>query len=164
MILATADLYDQHEGGVQVALPGLHDYGGRKQFHGRISTVRVFEDNSLVRAALEQQAQEGVLVIDGGASLRCALVGDLLAQLALDNGWQGIIVNGCIRDSAVIAAMDIGIKALGVNPRKSVKKGAGTSNCEVTFNGVTFVPGHYVYADGDGILVSDSALDSSSGD
>lgn len=158
MTLATADLYDEHEGRVQVALPGLHDYGGRRQFHGRISTVRVFEDNSLVRAALEQPVQAAVLVIDGGASLRCALVGDQLAQLALDKGWRGIIVNGCIRDSAVIAALDIGIKALGVSPRKSVKQGAGVSNPEVTFNGVTFVPGHYLYADQDGILVSDSEL------
>lgn len=159
MSFTTADLYDQHEGKVQVALPLFRDYGGRKIFDGRIATVRVFEDNSLVRAALSEPGQGKVLVIDGGESLRCALVGDLLAQLGKDNGWEGIIVSGCIRDSSVIAGIDIGIKALGTNPRKSVKKGVGDRDVPVTFAGVTFNPGDYVYADADGILVSVSKLD-----
>ncbi|MGH8120141.1 MAG: putative 4-hydroxy-4-methyl-2-oxoglutarate aldolase, partial [Gammaproteobacteria bacterium] len=90
--------------------------------------------------------------------LRCALVGDLLAQLAKDHGWQGIIVSGCIRDSGVVATIDIGIKALGTSPRKSVKIGAGAHNVEVAFAGVTFVPDHFIYADGDGILLARDRL------
>ena len=158
MIYTTADLYDQHEGKVQVALPLFRDYGGRKVFGGQVVTVRVFEDNSLVRAALSERGQGKVLVIDGGESLRCALVGDLLAQLGKDKGWEGIIVSGCIRDSSAIAGIDIGIKALGTNPRKSVKKGVGDRDVPVTFAGVTFNPGDYVYADTDGILVSASKI------
>jgi len=158
MTFTTADLYDHHEGKVQVALPVFRDYGGKKNFCGQIVTVKVFEDNSLVRAALEERVQDKVLVIDGGESLRCALVGDLLAQLAKDNGWQGIIVSGCIRDSGIVATIDIGIKALGTSPRKSVKKGAGARNVEVTFAGVTFAPDHFIYADGDGILLSEIKL------
>lgn len=158
MMFTTADLYDQHEGEVQVALPLFRDYGGKKIFCGQIVTVKVFEDNSLVRAALEERVQNKVLVIDGGGSLRCALAGDMLAQLARDNGWQGIIVFGCIRDSGVMATLDIGIKALGTNPRKSVKKGAGQRDVAVSFAGVTFTPGHYVYADTDGILVASGQI------
>ena len=158
MIYTTADLYDQHEGKVQVALPLFRDYGGRKVFGGQVVTVRVFEDNSLVRAALSERGQGKVLVIDGGESLRCALVGDLLAQLGKDNGWEGVIVSGCIRDSSVISDIDIGVKALGTSPRKSVKKGAGDRDVPVTFAGVTFKPGDYVYADMDGILVSASKI------
>ena len=158
MTFATADLYDQHEGKVQVALPLFRDYGGRKVFGGQVATVRVFEDNSLVRAALSEQGQGKVLVIDGGESLRCALVGDLLAQLGKDKGWEGIIVSGCIRDSSAIAGIDIGIKALGTSPRKSVKKGAGDRDVPITFAGVTFNPGDYVYADTDGILVSTNKI------
>ena len=158
MTFTTADLYDLHEGSVHVALPLFKDYGGRKVFCGQVVTVRVFEDNSLVRTALSEQGQGKVLVIDGGESLRCALVGDLLAQMAKDNGWEGIIVSGCIRDSSVITGINIGLKALGTNPRKSVKKGVGDRDMPVTFAGVTFNPGDFVYADTDGILVSASKI------
>ncbi|MBI4005853.1 MAG: ribonuclease E activity regulator RraA [Gammaproteobacteria bacterium] len=154
MSFATADLYDEHADKVQVALPIFKDFGGKKKFYGQISTVRVFEDNSLVRTALEEQGIGKVLVVDGGESLRCALIGDLLAQVGKDNGWQGIVVSGCIRDSAVIAMIDIGIKALNTNPRKSVKIGAGEREIPLAFAGVTFKPGDYIYADEDGILVS----------
>ena len=154
MTFTTADLYDQHEGKIQVALPLFRDYGGRKAFCGEIATVKVFEDNSLIRAALEERVQDKVLVIDGGASLRCALVGDMLAQLGKNNGWQGIIVSGCIRDSIVISTIAIGVKALGTSPRKSVKKGEGQRDVEVNFAGISFKPGNYVYADTDGILVA----------
>ena len=154
MTFATADLYDLHEDTVQVALPLFRDYGGRRVFCGQIATVKVFEDNSLVRAALAQEGNGRVLIVDGGESMRCALVGDILAQLGKDNGWQGIIVSGCIRDSSVIATIDIGVKALGTNPRKSVKKGVGDKDVPVIFAGATFTPGEYVYADTDGILVS----------
>jgi regulator of ribonuclease activity A len=158
MSFATADLYDQHTDLVQVALPMFNDYGGKKKFYGPASTVRVFEDNSLVRAALEEPGDSRVLIVDGGESLNCALVGDLLAQLGRDNGWEGIIVSGCIRDSAVIAGIDIGVKALNTSPRKSVKKGAGDRDIPVTIAGVTFNPGAYIYADEDGILISDQPL------
>lgn len=154
MSFATADLYDEYADKVQVALPIFNDYGGIKAFYGPISTVRVYEDNSLVRAALEEKGIGRVLVVDGGESLRCALVGDILAQLGKDNGWNGIIVSGCIRDSAVIATINIGVKALNTNPRKSLKKGAGDRDVQVTFAGVTFNSGDYIYADEDGILVS----------
>jgi regulator of ribonuclease activity A len=158
MSLATADLCDQYTDLVQVALPIFNDYGGKKQFHGPASTVSVFEDNSLVRAALEEPGDGRVLIVDGGESLNCALVGDLLAQLGRDNGWEGIIVSGCIRDSAAIAGINIGIKALNTNPRKSVKKGAGDRDIPVTIAGVTFIPGAYIYADEDGILISHQPL------
>ncbi len=154
MTFATADLYDEHGEDLKVATQIFNDYGGQKIFSGPISTVKVFEDNSLVRAALEEPGKGRVLVIDGGASLRCALVGDILAELAKNNGWSGLIVYGCIRDSKVIATIDIGIKALNTNPRKSVKKGAGKRDIPVSFADVTFNPGEYAYADLDGIVIS----------
>lgn len=154
MTFATADLYDEHGDNLQVVQPCFNDYGGKKIFHGSIVTVKVFEDNTLVRAALEENGEGKVLVVDGGESMRCALVGDMLAQLGKDNGWSGIIVSGCIRDSAVIVTIDIGVKALGTSPRKSVKKGAGDRDIPVTFSGATFNPGHYLYADQDGIVIA----------
>ena len=107
---------------------------------------------------LEAPGERHVLVVDGGASTRCALVGDRLAQLAVDNGWAGIVVNGCIRDSAALAAMPIGVKALAATPRKSEKRGPGRHDVPVSFAGVTFTPGHYLYADDDGIVVADKPL------
>lgn len=157
--IKTADLYDNHAHIVYVAEPFFRDFGGRRAFHGPIATVQVFEDNVLVRAALETAGNGRILVVDGGGSLRCALVGDVLAQLAIDNGWTGIIVNGCIRDAAEIAQMPLGVKALAATPRKSMKKGAGQTAVPVTFAGVTFTPDHYLYADADGILVSAQKLD-----
>jgi len=154
MSFATADLYDEHEESLQIATPMFNDYGGKKKFSGPASTVKVFEDNSLVRAVLEEPGEGKVLVVDGGASLRCALLGDMLAELAKDNGWEGIIVYGCIRDSAVIANIDIGVKALNTNPRKSVKKGVGERDIPVTFADVTINPGDYIYADEDGVVIS----------
>ncbi len=159
MSFTTPDLYDAHEKEVQVADPLFRNYGGAPRFCGSIVTLRLHEDNSLVRTALEEPGNGRVLVIDGGGSLRCALVGDQLAVLARKNGWAGIVVNGCIRDSVEIGNMDIGIKALNTNPRKSVKKGAGDRDIPVAFAGVTFRPGEFVYADEDGVLVSAKRLD-----
>ena len=159
MSFTTPDLYDAHEKEVQVADPLFRSYGGAARFCGPIATLKLHEDNSLVRTALEEPGNGRVLVIDGGGSLRCALVGDQLAVLARKNGWAGIVVNGCIRDSVEIGNMDIGIKALNTNPRKSVKKGAGDRDIAVTFAGVTFRPGEFVYADEDGVLVSAKRLD-----
>jgi regulator of ribonuclease activity A len=159
MSFSTPDLYDAHEKDVQVADPLFRNYGGAPRFCGPIATLKLHEDNSLVRTALEEPGNGRVLVIDGGGSLRCALVGDQLAVLGRKNGWAGIVVNGCIRDSVEIGNMDIGIKALNTNPRKSVKKGAGDRDIAVTFAGVTFRPGEFVYADEDGVLVSAKRLD-----
>lgn len=162
MTFKTPDLCDQFEAdlgkGLRVVAPMFQRYGGRSSFSGEIVTLKIFEDNSLVREAFAENGKGKVLVIDGGGSLRCALVGDQLAILAQKNGWEGAIVYGCIRDSADINAIDIGVRALNTHPQKSIKKGVGDRNINVTFGGVTFVPGEFVYADEDGVIVSDKAL------
>lgn len=158
MDFQTADLCDAHEGKLCVVAPMFRSYGGRTRFGGQIATLKVFEDNSLVRAALETPGQGRVLVVDGGGSMRCALVGDQLAQLGVKNGWSGVIVYGCIRDSRAIGTMDIGAFALGTHPLKSIKKGAGDADIAVSFGGVTFAPGEFVYADEDGVVVSATPL------
>ena len=154
MTFSTADLHDEHEGKVQVANILMQSFGQKTRFSGPISTVKCFEDNSLVRAALEEPGEGRVLVVDGGGSIRCALVGDKLAELGIKNGWEGLVVHGCIRDSAVISTLDIGIKALGTNPRRSVKKGEGERDIVLNFADATFTPGNWLYADEDGILLS----------
>jgi regulator of ribonuclease activity A len=156
--IATADLCDDHADQLQIARPELKAYGGRRQFGGRIHTVQVYQDNVLVRRQLEKTVVDAVLVIDGGGSLECALVGDILAGMACQNGWQGIVINGCIRDAAAIAKLPIGIRALNTHPLKSGKRGTGQENLPVTFAGATFRPGEYLYADEDGLVVSASAL------
>ena len=128
--------------------------GGAPAFGGPIATVQVLEDNVLVRQALEEPGRGRVLVIDGGGSLRCALLGDMLATLARDHGWAGIIVNGCVRDAEAIGALAVGVMALATHPRKSAKLGQGVRDVPVTFAGVTFRPGQVVYADRDGIVVA----------
>ncbi len=157
MSSSTADLSDEHDN-VRIAEPGFHNYGGIPAFCGLISTVRCPDDNSKVREALSEEGQGRVLVIDGAASMRCALLGDILAGKAQDNNWSGVIVNGCIRDSAVIATLSVGVKALATHPLKSIKQDLGERDVVVQFSGVDFVPGHWVAADSDGILVSDTAL------
>jgi regulator of ribonuclease activity A len=122
-------------------------------FAGPVHTVRCFEDNALLKSALSEPGDGAVLVVDGGASLHCALVGDVIAGLAATNGWAGIIVNGAVRDSVALRSIDIGIKALGTNPRKGTKTGAGHHDVEVEFGGITFVPGEIAYSDDDGIVV-----------
>ena len=159
MNFSTADLYDKYEESLQIARPIFNDYGGKKAFFGPMATVKVFEDNSLVKEALAEPGQGKVLIVDGGASLRCALAGDRLARMGRENGWAGIIVYGCIRDSGVIAAMDIGLKALNTNPRKSVKQGCGERDIPLYFADVCFEPGRYVYADRDGIALSSARLE-----
>ena len=159
----TADLLDKHEdllhaGRVQIAAPVFRSYGGRQSFSGVITTLKLFEDNSLVRKALEQPGDGCVLVVDGGGSLRCALVGDQLAQLATNNGWAGIVVNGCIRDSRAISGMRLGVLALATHPLKTVKKNIGDANVPVNFAGVRFAPGQQLYADEDGLIVSETIL------
>ncbi|MBL8258402.1 MAG: ribonuclease E activity regulator RraA [Candidatus Competibacteraceae bacterium] len=158
MDFKTTDLCDEFSDRLQIAEPLFGDYGGETLFCGAIATVKVFEDNSLVRAALEEPGKGRVLVVDGGGSTRCALLGDQLAELAEENGWAGVVVNGCIRDSAAIAEIDIGVKALAVHPLKSVKRGVGERDVAVRFAGVQFVPGYYLYADEDGLIVSEKPL------
>ena len=154
----TADLCDEHSDSLSVAAPMFRDFGRKISFGGPITTVKCFEDNSLVREQLEKPGNGRVLVVDGGGSMRCAMVGDILAKMGADNGWSGILVYGCIRDSGVIANIDIGVKALATLPLKSVKKGVGEVDVKVHFADTDFIPGHYLYADEDGVIVSPSAL------
>lgn len=157
--ISTADLSDAHPDDTAIVDPVLSDYGGVLRFSGPIATLKVFEDNSLVRAALEEPGGGRVLVVDGGGSERCALLGDKLATLAVDNGWAGIVIYGCIRDSVVIEKTAVGVKALNTHPRKSIKQNRGDRDIAVTFGGVTFNPGDHLYADEDGVLVSPRALE-----
>jgi regulator of ribonuclease activity A len=156
--MKTTDLCDRHSDNLQIAAPLFRDYGAVKEFHGKIYTLKVFEDNSLVRKALEQDGKGKVLVVDGGGSLRCALLGDMLGVLAVNNNWNGIIIFGCIRDSQEMAKLNIGVKALNTNPLKSVKRDQGEVNIAISFAGVTFTPDEFVYADEDGIIISATEL------
>jgi regulator of ribonuclease activity A len=158
MSFKTADLCDQHADQLQVLEPMFSNFGGSSAFHGSVVTLKVFEDNSLVRAALEEPGNARVLVIDGGGSLRCALVGDQLAELAVRNGWAGIVVHGCIRDSDAIAGLPLGVQAMGTHPLKSVKRGEGQRDLPVRFAGALIAPGSVIYADDDGIIVAPHAL------
>lgn len=155
---ATADLWDANEREASVLAVPLASIGARPRFHGPVSTVQVFEDNVLVRAAVSEPGGGRVLVVDGGGSRRCALVGDKLAGLAAKNGWAGLVVHGCVRDAAVIASIDIGVRALGTTPVRSAKLGAGKRDVPVRFGGVLIRPGHHLYADEDGILLAPRAL------
>ena len=161
MDFKTADLYDRFEDQVRVCDPQLRDFGGRIAFHGEAVTAKCFEDNTQVKEILAGPGAGRVLVVDAGGSLRCAMLGDLIAAGAVANGWAGVILFGCVRDCADLAAMDLGIKALAANPRKSIRRGEGQRDLPVTFAGVRFTPGDWVYADADGILVADHALDPS---
>lgn len=154
----TADLCDAHGGELQVCDPIFLSFGGRRRFAGSVSTIKCHEDNSLVRDAAAEPGAGRVLVVDAGGSTRCAMLGDLLAAKAMANGWEGILMYGLIRDSADIADMDIGVKALGTHPLKSVKRGIGERDVAVRFAGVNFVPGFHLYADEDGVVVSDRDL------
>ncbi|MBC3935503.1 ribonuclease E activity regulator RraA [Undibacterium sp. CY7W] len=161
--LLTCDLCDAHEsllaqGSLRVLPPVFLSFGAKTQFAGPAATLRLFEDNGMVRSTLETAGQGRVLVIDGGGSLRCALVGGNLAVLAEKNGWAGIIVHGCVRDTAEINACQIGVRALAAMPVRSVKKGGGEAEVTVTIAGVRIAPGQWIYADADGVLVADQAL------
>jgi regulator of ribonuclease activity A len=158
----TADLVDDIGPDVRSCDVQFRQFGGRSQFAGPISTVRCFQDNALLKSVLSAPGNGGVLVIDGEASLHTALVGDVIAELARSNGWAGLVVHGAVRDAAALRELDLGIKALGTNPRKSGKTGAGERDVAVSFGGVTFVPGDIAYCDDDGIVVTEGeAADSS---
>jgi len=148
----TCDISDALHPQVQYLESGYQSFGCKASFSGRIQTVKCFEDNSLVREKVSSDGTGCVLVVDAGGSKRCAMLGDMLAAKAVENGWQGVVMYGLIRDTADINQMDIGVKALGAYPLKSVKKGAGEMDIEITFSGVTFTPGEYLYADEDGVI------------
>lgn len=155
MTFKTADLLDDNEDkALQIAQPGFFSYGANPRFSGKIVTIKIHEDNSLVRELMAEDGTGKVLVVDGGGSTRCALLGDMLAAKGVKNGWNGLVIYGLIRDSVDINTMDLGVKALGTFPLKSVKRGVGLRDEVVHFHDVTFTPGHYVYSDEDGIVVS----------
>lgn len=156
--MKTADLSDEYPE-VQICDPIFWSFGGSPQFHGEIRTVKCFEDNTVIRQSLSEKVEGAVLVVDAGGSARCAMLGDRLAQMGVDNGWVGGVFYGLIRDSADINRMPFGVKALGTIPVRSVKEGAGKQDVPVKFAGVTFTPGEYVYADEDGVIVSATQLE-----
>ena len=156
--LITADLYDAHGDVCQSCSTQFKQYGLRRVFSGPIRTVKCLNDNVLVRRALETPFAGGVLVVDGGNSLDSALLGDLMAELGRKNGWAGVVIFGAVRDVVTLGTIDFGVKALGSNPKKSGKIGTGASNVEFQSGGVTFTPGHWIYSDDDGILVTPKKL------
>ena len=158
MIFKTADLSDANEGKLQIARPGLRNFGGCSRFHGEIVTIRAQGDFSRVREQVNLPGHGKVLVVDNEARLDCAMLGDLLAAAALESGWSGVIVNGCIRDTADIAQMEIGVKALASCPQRGTRQDLGEVNVELEFLGATFRPGEYLYSDEDGILLSPAPL------
>lgn len=155
----TADLYDRYEDELAVPEPLFIDFGGHTEFQGRVETVKVFESNPLVRELIEQPGEGRVLVVDGGGSRRCALVGDVMANIAAKNGWHGLVIFGCIRDAKELKQLPIGIKALATNPARSAKRAEGLSQVPVHFGGIEIRPGQYLYSDTDGIVVADRQLD-----
>lgn len=154
----TCDLCDENPQSVRIVEPVFNNYGGRSQFYGEVVTVKCHEDNSVVKENVAKPGDGKVMVVDGGGSLRCALLGDMLAAKAADNGWSGIIIYGCIRDVDEIRNTDLGVQALRTIPIKSNRQGRGDLNIPITFGGVTFNPGEYVYADNNGIIVSAEPL------
>ncbi|MGC1213377.1 MAG: ribonuclease E activity regulator RraA [Micromonospora sp.] len=153
MPTSTADLYDRYGDALGSCDTQLRQYGGVAAFAGPAVTVRCFEDNALVKAVLAEPGEGRVLVVDGGGSVHTALMGDLIAGSAVTNGWAGVVINGAVRDVAALRALPLGIKALGANPRKSAKTGAGERDVPVTFGDCVFHPGAHVYSDDDGIVV-----------
>jgi regulator of ribonuclease activity A len=158
MEVATADLIDQHGESLQSCDLQFRQFGERKRFSGRIRTVRCHQDNVLVRNVLSEPGEGQVLVVDGGGSLHTSLVGDVIAGLAQSNGWAGLVINGAVRDVVALGRLEIGVKALGSNPRKSDKAGAGEVDVPVAFGGVRFEPGAHLYSDEDGVVVAAAAL------
>ena len=158
MKFATADLFDNHADELEVCAPIFLDFGGHTDFYGPIRTLKVFENFGITKSTLATDGKGHVLVIDGGGSLRCAMLGDKLAQLAIDHNWKGILINGCVRDSAAISKLSIGVKALGTNPTRPSPEGEGQLDVPVRFASVTFHPGHFLYADADGVVLSEHDL------
>jgi regulator of ribonuclease activity A len=155
---ATADLIDDHEDELIGCETQFRSYGAVSRFSGPVETVRCLEDNALVRGVLSTPGSGRVLVVDGGGSLRAALLGDMIAALAIEHGWSGVVINGAVRDVVRLRDMKLGVKALGSNPRKSAKAGAGETGVPVSFGGAEFRPGMWLYSDEDGIVLATRAL------
>ena len=158
MDILTPDLCDAYPDQVNVLEPMLFNFGGHNSFSGKIVTVKCFEDNSLVKEAAGKPGKGKVMVVDGGGSMRRALLGDLIAENAVNNGWEGFVIYGCIRDVDAIGALELGVQAMAATPLKTDKRGIGDLNIPVTFGGITFNPGEYVYADNNGVIVSANRL------
>ncbi len=152
------DLCDEYPERVRVVSPMFRNFGAKLSFGGPITTIKCYEDNSLVADAVAEEGHGRVLVVDGGGSLRCGLLGDNLALKAANNGWVGIIVYGCVRDVDALSVIDLGIQAINTNPLKSIKRGIGLRDELVVIGGVNFIPGEYTYADNNGVIVSTSSL------
>jgi len=155
--IITPDICDAYPD-VEILDPIFVNFGGLEAFCGPIRTVKCFEDNSLVKQAVNEPGEGAVLVVDAGGSQRCAMLGDMLAEMALDNGWAGVVMYGCVRDVDVLAEIELGIQALGAHPRRSEKRGEGVRDIPVTFAGVTLRPGQWLYADNNGIVIANERL------
>ncbi len=154
MTYSVPDICDAFIEEITVLEPLFSDYGGKRKFGGEIVTIKCFEDNSLVRDAVRSEGFGRVIIVDGGGSQRHALLGDLLAAKAAENGWQGLVINGCVRDVEILENIDLGVKALNAHPVKTEKRGEGQLNVPVSFAGAIIRPGQYLYADANGVLVS----------
>jgi regulator of ribonuclease activity A len=159
MSYSVPDICDDFAGEISVLEPLFRDYGKNLKFSGEIATIKCFEDNSLVREAVRTEGCGRVLVVDGGGSLRCALLGDLLAAAAAENGWQGVLINGCVRDVEILETIGLGVKALNPHPMKTEKRGEGQRDLDVTFAGATMRPGNFLYADANGVVVATRNLE-----
>jgi regulator of ribonuclease activity A len=157
-MLSTPDLCDQFEGQVRVLDPIFTNYGGVERFCGPVITIKCFEDNSVVKKLVSTPGEGRVIVMDGGGSLRRAILGDMLAENAANNGWAGLVINGCIRDCDEIASISLGVKALNIHPMKTHKRGLGDLDVPITFAGQTILPGNWIYSDNNGIIVADGEL------
>jgi regulator of ribonuclease activity A len=153
-VTSTADLYDEQGEQLQSCSVQFRQYGGRPAFDGTVTTIRCHRDNALVKRVLTEPGAGRVLVVDGGGSLESALMGDLIAGAAQQNGWEGVVIHGAVRDVLALADLNLGVKALGSNPRKSAKTGAGERDVVVSFGGVDFGPGLHLVSDEDGIVVT----------
>lgn len=158
MRFSVPDICDDFSPEIQVLEPLFSAYGGRRKFRGEVVTIKCFEDNSLVKETLGSAGHGKVLVVDGGGSMRCALLGDILGAMAAENGWQGILIYGCVRDVEVLRTIDIGVSALSCHPQKSHKRNEGQLNVPIRFADVSFEPGQYLYADENGIIVAQKKL------
>lgn len=158
MSFTTADLYDDHAEKVKSCSTPFRQFGGRRLFSGRIRTIQCCDDNLLIKRTFETASPGEVLVVDGGGSLRSTLLGDIMAEKARRSGWSGVVIYGAVRDSLLLPKIDFGVKAIGTNPQKSLKLGSGKVDVPVSFGGVTFTPGEWIYSDEDGILVATQPL------
>ena len=158
MQLLTADLVDEHESSLRCCEVQFRQFGGLARFSGPVRTVKSFEDNTLIKQALSEPGKGAVLVVDGGGSVRCSLLGDYLVGVGLKNGWAGLVIWGAVRDTVALGQLAIGLKALGANPLRSTKTGSGQRDIAVAFGGIVFRPNDWLYSDEDGIVVSERAL------